>query len=209
MNTGFSRRPDRVWVVAAVVAAVVLAVGGVSLAVRGVPGRATAAPASAPASAGRVPAASAPAASGSPAPATRLVRLGAGAAGNPSAGAVVQLRDRHFSAINDGDYDRWRTTVVPRRAADQSRASWRRAFRSTVDESVEVDGLTSTSSGIAAEITFVSRQDPADAPARPARRPDLLGLHVAARGHRGRPADRHPRPGRDEQARVLIDRRLP
>jgi hypothetical protein len=166
MNTGFPLRVDRIWFVVGAVAVVVLVVGGASLAVRGVPERAPTgaamtdpAPSTAPRNSSARPTEDAPA------PDTGLVRIAAGAAEHPSAAAVRQLLDRHFSAINDGDYDRWATTVVPRRAADQPRTSWRQAYRSTIDESIVVNGITTTSGQLAVELTFTSRQNPADAPA--------------------------------------------
>ncbi len=58
------------------------------------------------------------------------------AAAHPAADPVSALLTRHFTAINDHDYEAWRTTVVPRRIADQPRAEWDRAFRSTRDSDV-------------------------------------------------------------------------
>ena len=164
MNTS-ALRPDRIWLVVAAVAAVVLMVGGVSLAVRGAPdGDRPGAP-SRPTPTTTAIASPTPAPDVAPVPETALVRLAPETAGHPSAAAVVQVLDRHFSAINDGDYDRWAETVVPKRAADQSRASWKRAFRSTIDESVVVKGLTTMSDGVAVDLSFVSRQALVDAPA--------------------------------------------
>ena len=40
------------------------------------------------------------------------VQIDAPAAADPAAGAVLALLDRHFTAINEHDYDAWSTTVV-------------------------------------------------------------------------------------------------
>ena len=165
-------RPDRIWLVVAAVAAVVLVVGGVSLAVRGAPDRDTPGTSVRPTPTTAAIAPPTPAPGVAAVPETGSVRLAADAAEHPSAAAVVQVLDRHFSAINDGDYDRWSGTVVPQRAADQSRASWKLAFRSTVDESVVVERLETTSYGVAAELSFVSRQALVDAP------PDLQARRI-------------------------------
>ena len=178
MNTS-ALRPNRIWLVVAAVVAVVLAVGGVSLAVRGAPDRDTPGASLWPTPTTAAIAPPMPAPGVAAVPETGLVRLAADAVEHPSAAAVVQVLDRHFSAINDGDYDRWSGTVVPQRAADQSRASWKRAFRSTVDESVVVEKLETTSYGVAAELSFVSRQALVDAPPRPPGAAHLLVNHLA------------------------------
>jgi hypothetical protein len=154
-------RSNRVALVTAGVVAIVVAVVTVSVVERGLPARAANPPASTPSAGGD-------AADPAPGPTvvgTDLVRVTGAAAGHPSAPAVAQLLHRHFAAINAHDYDEWADTVVPRRARDQPRDKWARAYRSTVDESVVVNSLSATSTGLAAHVGFVSNQDLADAPA--------------------------------------------
>lgn len=103
--------------------------------------------------------------SATPTPSTALVTLSGDAATHPRAADVVQLIDRHFSAINAGDYDAWRTTVVAKRAADQPEGTWRTDYQSTVDEAVEISGISDAGSGgLAVTLTFISNQDLSDAP---------------------------------------------
>ncbi len=93
---------------------------------------------------------------------TALVAIGAEPAGHRSADAVVDLLDRHFSAINERDHAGWAATVETRRdlPADQ----WQRAFRSTTDSAVEVHSIAEVSGGVLVGLQFVSEQQPADAP---------------------------------------------
>jgi hypothetical protein len=88
------------------------------------------------------------------------------AADHPAAGAVLALLDRHFTAINDRDYDTWATTVVSRRARQQPRDAWADDYRSTHDSDVRVTAIDDAGpDAVTVELTFVSRQDLADAPA--------------------------------------------
>jgi len=95
-----------------------------------------------------------------------VVQLTAAAADRPAAGAVLALLDRHFTAINDRDYDTWATTVVSRRARQQPRDAWTDDYRSTRDSDVRVTAIDDAGpDAVTVELTFVSRQDVADAPA--------------------------------------------
>ena len=95
-----------------------------------------------------------------------VVELTAAAADRPAAGAMLALLDRHFTAINDRDYDTWATTVVSRRARQQPRDAWADDYRSTRDSDVRVTAIDDAGpDAVTVELTFVSRQDLADAPA--------------------------------------------
>lgn len=50
---------------------------------------------------------------------TSLVQVTSTAASHPHAAAVVELLDRHFTAINQHDYASWSSTVTSQRANDQ------------------------------------------------------------------------------------------
>jgi len=100
------------------------------------------------------------------APAAGVVQLMDSAADRPAAGAVLALLDRHFTAINNRDYDAWSTTVVSRRARQQPRDAWAEDYRSTRDSDVRVTAIDDTGpDAVTVELTFVSEQDVADAPA--------------------------------------------
>ena len=94
-----------------------------------------------------------------------LVRLDPSVS-HPAALAVLTLLDRHFSAINARDYAAWTETVVPQRAAHQPMSTWRSAYRSTQDQNVEVLSITASApDSVNVALSFMSTQDPADAPA--------------------------------------------
>lgn len=97
---------------------------------------------------------------------TSLVSISAEAAMQPRAADVVALIDRHFTAINNRDYDTWQTTVVPQRATQQPPSSWMKAYRSTRDEQVSISAISDTGSGeLDVGLTFISNQSVVDAPA--------------------------------------------
>lgn len=161
MRIDFLARSNRVALVSAGVVAIVVAVVTVSVVERGLP-IGTAGTSSSTSSADG--SASDPT-SGTAMVGTDLVRVTGTATGNPSAPSIAQLLDRHFAAINARNYDGWADTVVLRRAQDQPRDRWVRAYRSTVDQSVVVENISATSTGLAAQLSFVSIQDLDDAPA--------------------------------------------
>lgn len=98
--------------------------------------------------------------------ASGLVRLSPTAAAHPSAPVVLALAERHFTAINNHDYAAWSTTVVPSIAGSQSGDGWRRAYRSTHDDTVEVSSIVDAGSdAVQVVVSFISTQDVADAPA--------------------------------------------
>jgi hypothetical protein len=96
---------------------------------------------------------------------TGLVQVTGAATTAPAAAGVAVLLDRHFTAINQHDFAGWSTTVSGRRVTDQSRRRWESDFRSTSDSAVVVSAIKSTSAGLLVDLTFVSTQDTADAPA--------------------------------------------
>ena len=96
---------------------------------------------------------------------TNLVTVSPAVAAQPRAPEVVQLVDRYFSAINAGDFDAWEATVVPDRAGAQSRGAWTTGYRSTIDQQVSLSSIADDGSGgVTIGLSFVSRQDVADAP---------------------------------------------
>lgn len=95
-----------------------------------------------------------------------LTTLSSSASQHQYAATVQNLLERHFSAINTRDFDAWSTTVEPRRAAEQSSSSWSREYRSTRDSNVQVTSITTGDTDrVTVGLTFVSDQDPVDAPA--------------------------------------------
>jgi hypothetical protein len=90
------------------------------------------------------------------------------ASAHPAAEQVRGLLQRHFEAINSHDYDAW----TPR-AGTAPREEWLEGYRTTQDDSVVVSDIRSVGpQDVSVELTFVSNQDPADAPA------DLPVAHI-------------------------------
>ncbi|MGI9004305.1 MAG: hypothetical protein ACR2GH_22085 [Pseudonocardia sp.] len=168
---------DHTWLVVGLVLVTMLAGGGISMAMNGGWSVLTTEAASAPESA--VPAGGVPSGPVEDAdvPGTALVQLAGAAVGDPSADSVVVLLDRHFGAINRRDYATWATTVSARRAADQSPQTWQDAYRSTLDGMVVVTSITPNISGLIVDLSFVSEQDPSDAP------PDLPVARICWSSH--------------------------
>jgi hypothetical protein len=94
------------------------------------------------------------------------VSLAADAADSPSAAQVQDLLTRHFSAINDLDYAAWVATVTPARAKDQTQDAWLQGYRSSRDSNVTITAIDPVDpQTVTVHISFVSAQDPQDAPA--------------------------------------------
>ncbi|WP_018683051.1 hypothetical protein [Actinokineospora enzanensis] len=98
-------------------------------------------------------------------PGPRDVRATQDAIQHPLYEAVRQLLQTHFDAINGKNYARWRTTVTDARAKDLPEDTWRASYRTTQDGSIVVYRIeTGPTNSARVLLTFVSKQDPADAP---------------------------------------------
>ena len=76
---------------------------------------------------------------------------------------VVTLLDRYFSAINRHDFQAYRSLFIP--AIRVSLHNFGAGYLSTRDSRARLTGLATTGpQGLAAMVTFVSHQDPADSP---------------------------------------------
>lgn len=106
-----------------------------------------------------------PSPTSTPAIGTRLIRVTSTAASHPFAASVAALLDRHFTAINQRDYASWSATVVAQRVSEQSQSAWLKSYRSTTDDSVVVTSISSGSTDLTVGLSFMSIQDPSDAPA--------------------------------------------
>ncbi len=98
-------------------------------------------------------------------PGPRDVRATQDATGHPLYETVRQLLQTYFDAINGKNYARWKTTVTDDRVKDMPEDTWRAAYRTTQDGSIIVYRIETGPVGSARVLlTFVSKQDPADAP---------------------------------------------
>ncbi len=136
-----------------------------SLAMRGTgaertpgPGRTSRAVSSPPADS---PATGSPA-TGSPA-ARGAVTVAPAAAAQPHVHRVVMLLDNYFSAINRHDFQAYSSLFIP--AIRVGLHNFGTAYQSTRDSRARLTGLSATGpQGLAATVTFVSHQSPAQSP---------------------------------------------
>jgi hypothetical protein len=119
---------------------------------------------SAPAPGGSAPAqgpeSSSPGSSG-----TGAVTVAASAAQDPDASSVAGFLAQYFGAINAHDYQSYRSLLGPQVQQGMTQAQFDSGYRSTADSDETLVGISTASDGdLAAEVTFVSHQDPADSP---------------------------------------------
>ena len=129
-----------------------------SLAVRGTE-RAGPGPTQDPAA---TPARAAPSPSGPPA-GPGAVAVTPAAAVQPHVHPVVMLLDSYFSAINQHDFPAYSSLFIP--AIRATMHNFEAGYQSTRDSRDRLTGLATTGpEGLAATVTFVSHQNPADSP---------------------------------------------
>jgi hypothetical protein len=88
------------------------------------------------------------------------------AAAAPQVEAFV---NRYFSAINNHDYQRYRTLLDHRMRRDESVADFDAGYRSTTDSHATITSIADSAPGrLAVGVTFTSRQRPADSPSHTA-----------------------------------------
>ncbi|EWC61445.1 hypothetical protein UO65_3298 [Actinokineospora spheciospongiae] len=98
-------------------------------------------------------------------PGPRDVRGTADAVGHPLYETTRQLLQTHFDAINGKNYDRWKTTVTDDRVKAMPEPDWQRNYATTTDGTIVVYRIeTGPPNTARVLLTFVSKQDPADAP---------------------------------------------
>jgi hypothetical protein len=100
-----------------------------------------------------------------PAPGPRTVVLVDDVALHPDAQRIQKVLQTYFDAINSGDYNLWRSAVIPQWARDIGETAWRAQYRSTLDGSMVVHRLEPrVGGGLVALTSFTSLQNPVDAP---------------------------------------------
>jgi len=105
------------------------------------------------------------AAPGRPEPGPATVVLVEDVALHPDADRIRKTLQKYFDAINAGNYQLWRSTVIPQVARDLGESAWHGQYRSTLDGSIVVHRLEPRAGGgLVALTSFTSVQNPADAP---------------------------------------------
>lgn len=105
-----------------------------------------------------------PSSTAGPQPGSGIVQLSPDAAVHPQAGAVRALLQRHFDAINNHDYQAWKSTVVSERAQNTPEQDWQKSYRTTQDGGIVVQRIEPVPGGSVVLLSFVSTQDASKAP---------------------------------------------
>lgn len=92
----------------------------------------------------------------------REVRLSAAAAIDPQADEIRDLLQRHFDAINTGDYQLWAGTVTKDQVKSIPADRWRKEYSTTIDTGMSVLKIDPKTRQIT--VSFESRQAPQFAP---------------------------------------------
>lgn len=93
--------------------------------------------------------------------ANRTVQL-EGSANHPLAVDVVRLLQGYFDAINERDYQAWRSSVSADQAAAETAEGWRATYSTTEDTDVRIRSIDDDP--LRVRLTFTSHQTPALAP---------------------------------------------
>jgi hypothetical protein len=76
----------------------------------------------------------------------------------PEAAQVDGFLVSYFTAINSRDYEQYARLLVPARRAQLTAAGFARGYGSTTDTGASIVGISPTGHGVAATVTFTSRQ---------------------------------------------------
>ncbi|KGI79770.1 hypothetical protein IL38_21465 [Actinopolyspora erythraea] len=98
-------------------------------------------------------------------PGLESVMLSEAAQRHPDSKAVRDLLQRHFDAINESHYPKWRTTVVRAKRINQPLAQWLQEYRTTEDGTIEVHRIApGPGRTLRVVMSFISTQDQDHAP---------------------------------------------
>jgi hypothetical protein len=114
------------------------------------------------------PTSAAPATS-APAPPTAssgtTVAVASGAANNPAATQVTALVNGYFTAINQHDYSAYASLLDQQARQQNPESTFDSGYATTTDSAETLTSISDTGAGgLAASLTFTSRQSPADSP---------------------------------------------
>nr|WP_246300666.1 hypothetical protein [Actinopolyspora biskrensis] len=99
------------------------------------------------------------------APGSKRVSLEEGARSHPDSGAVRDLLQQHFDAINKRNYQQWRTTVVRAKRLNQPYEQWIDEYGTTQDGTVTVHRIVRGPEGtLRLVMSLVSTQSEEAAP---------------------------------------------
>ena len=89
--------------------------------------------------------------------------VASGAADNPAAAQVTALVNSYFTAINAHDYSAYADLLDQQARRQNPKSTFDSGYRTTTDSAETLTSISGTGSGgLAASLTFTSRQSPAD-----------------------------------------------
>ncbi|SDP64508.1 hypothetical protein SAMN04487905_106233 [Actinopolyspora xinjiangensis] len=98
-------------------------------------------------------------------PGLESVMLSEAAQRHPDSESVRDLLQRHFDAINESDYPKWRRTVVRAKRINQPLGQWLQEYRTTEDGTIEVHRIVpGPGRTLRVVMSFISTQDRGHAP---------------------------------------------
>jgi hypothetical protein len=93
------------------------------------------------------------------------VAVASGAADNPAATQVTALVNSYFTAINNRDYSAYASLLDQQARQRNSESTFDSGYATTTDSAETLTSISDTGSGgLAASLTFTSKQSPADSP---------------------------------------------
>ena len=93
------------------------------------------------------------------------VAVASGAASNPAAPQVTAMVNHYFTAINQHDYSAFASLLDQQMKQRDPEPSFNSGYATTTDSAETLTGISGAGSGgLAASLTFTSRQSPADSP---------------------------------------------
>ena len=87
-----------------------------------------------------------------------VVAMAPGMSQAPDAAQVDGFLVSYFTAINTHDYERYERLLVPSRRAELTAADFARGYGTTTDTGASIVGISPTTGGVAATVTFTSEQ---------------------------------------------------
>ena len=112
------------------------------------------------------------------------VAVASAVAGHAALPRVMALLDRYFSAINQHDYAAYARLLDPQALQRSPASAFYSGDGSTTDSGETLTGMADMSSGgVAAAVTFTSRQQPADSPDHSACDAWSITLYLVAQGN--------------------------
>ena len=87
-----------------------------------------------------------------------VVAMAPGMSQAPDAAQVDGFLVSYFTAINTHDYERYERLLVPSRRAELTAADFARGYGTTTDTGASIVGISPTTGGVAATVSFTSEQ---------------------------------------------------